>query len=363
MHVSVFTCAHRGDDARIVHRQARSLLEAGHRVTLVAPPPDDPTTDPTGLVRIAIPRAVGRRRVAAWRAVRRVAREQLRSTDIVILHDPELVPLLVRRRTAAPVVWDVHEDFVASVVDRPYIPAVLRRPVAAAVRRVQRTARRRCRLILAEDSYVDRVGPAPVVPNSTWVPVLPPPYDPTPSPRAVYVGRLSKGRGIDEMLGVATLLRGQVDVELIGAADRSVVAELQAAVAGGLVTWHGPLPNPAALKLVAGAACGLALLHDEANYRHSRPTKLIEYLAHGVPVVTTPLPVAADLVAESGGGEIVPFGDVAAAAAAVMRLSERDRHDAAAVAGHAYVWANHNWVRDSHRFVQLLESIVAGRQH
>ena len=74
------------------------------------------------------------------------------------------------------------------------------------------------------------------------------------------------------------------------------------------------------MAVVDGALAGLSLLHDEPNYRVSQPTKVIEYLAHGVPVVTTPLPLARRLVEEVGAGVVVPFGDVAATLDAVLAL-------------------------------------------
>jgi glycosyltransferase involved in cell wall biosynthesis len=71
-----------------------------------------------------------------------------------------------------------------------------------------------------------------------------------------------------------------------------------------------------------GALAGLSLLHDLPNYRNSLPTKIVEYMAHGVPVVTTPLPVARELVEEAGAGFVVPFGDAGAAADAVRALRD-----------------------------------------
>ena len=115
-----------GDDARIVHRQARSLLEAGHHVTLVSPAPERPDQDPPGLVRVAIPRAVGRRRLHAWRAARAVVRRQVGEADLVLFHDPELVVALARRRWGVPLVWDVHEDYLAHIDDALWIPALLK---------------------------------------------------------------------------------------------------------------------------------------------------------------------------------------------------------------------------------------------
>lgn len=356
MHVVVVTCAHRGDDARIVQRQARALLEAGHRVTLVAPVPADLTADPPGLGRVAVPRAVGRRRLGSWRAVRTAVRSLAVDADVFILHDPELVALLARRRLAPTVVWDVHEDFVASVSDRGWIPRWARPLVVGAVRAVEWWGRHRCHLIVAEDAYQERLGPVPVVPNSTWVADDVLGLDRSGPLRVVYVGRLSVGRGVDELIRLGQRLAGTAVVELIGEADADVHDRLTAAVTAGHVRWHGYLPNPDALARVRGALAGVALLHDEPNYRHSRPTKLVEYLAQGVPVVTSPLPLAVELVEASGGGVVVPFGGVEEVAQVVEQWCaqplERER---LARQGHAYVAEHHSWQRDGARFVELLE--------
>jgi len=374
MRVLVATCAHRGDDARIVHRQARSLLEAGHSVALIAPDPGDEArlSDPPGLVRRPVPRAAGRRRVSAWRAVRRAVRADVDAQgrpDLVLVHDPELVPVLGWWRgpwRRASLVWDVHEDFAASVASRSWIPRTLRPVVWGAVRAVEWAARRRYRLLLAEDAYAERLGEAPVVPNSTWTPPeAAPPVEPW---RVVYVGRLSTGRGVEEMIAVGSRLRGApvpVVVELIGAADAEVERRLRAAHDAGDVIWHGPQPNPVAMARVGGALAGLSLLHDEPNYRHSRPTKCVEYLAQGVPVITTPLPLAKALVNASGGGVVTTaFGadtvtsqTVEAVLAWCGDAAERRRRGED---GHAHVLAYHSWQRDGARFVEVLEGYASG---
>lgn len=357
MHVVVATCAHRGDDARIVHRQARSLLEAGHQVTLVAPYADG---DPPGLVRVDVPRAVGRRRWRAWRATRKALAARRGVADVLLVHDPELLAVVATLRWRAPIVWDVHEDFVASVGDRRWIPRWARPAVVRLVLVVERVARRRVHLLLAEDAYAERLGAAAVVPNSTWVPTTVAPIDEGRAPRVVYVGRISASRGVSELVALGRRLRGRVDVVLIGDADADVREQVGAAARAGDVTWLGYRTNPEAMAEVDGALAGLSLLHDEANYRHSRPTELVEYLAHGVPVVTTPLPLAVELVRESGGGAVVPFGDVEATVDAVERLlGDRPGRDRAAQAGHAHVLAHFSWQADGARFVRLLEGWAA----
>ena len=67
---------------------------------------------------------------------------------------------------------------------------------------------------------------------------------------------------------------------------------------------------------------------------------MIEYLAHGVPAVVTTLPVPAALVQGSGGGLVVPFGDVEAVVRAVLGLAaDPQRARRMGAAGHAAVAA------------------------
>ena len=157
------------------------------------------------------------------------------------------------------------------------------------------------------------------------------------------------------MIALGRALGGEVRVVLIGAADGEVADRMRSA--GPAVDWRGPLPNPQALAVARRAAVGLSLLHDIPNYHHSMPTKVIEYLAHGIPVVTTPLPLAADLVRASEGGIVVPFDDHEALVDAVRSLvSDTARRDACGAAGHRYVSVHHNWSIDAERFVGQLES-------
>lgn len=355
LNVLVVTCAHRGNDARITQRQIRALLDAGHRVTYVAPAPTP--LEHERFRHLEIPRAVGRRRLGAWRAVRRAALSQ--AADVMIVHDIEVLPLLAWHPCNARI-WDVHEDFAAAASDRAWIHDRLKPVMRSLVRFVERAARSRYAFILAENLYQERLGSWPVVPNTTAVPETAAPYDPD-EPRAVYVGRISRSRGVEEMMALGRRLHGRVLVELIGAADADCTADLEQAHERGDVVWHGFLPNDRALHRVEGALIGLSLLRDEANFRHSMPTKLIEYLARGVPVLSTPLPVAAELAAKVDG-DVVPFGDTEAAAERVLgMLDDPGRRSELGRRGHAYVEANLNWRKDGPAFVELVENAAAFR--
>jgi len=87
------------------------------------------------------------------------------------------------------------------------------------------------------------------------------------------------------------------------------------------------------------------------------PTKVVEYMARGVPVVTTPLPAAADLVTRYECGFVVPFGDPRAAADAVLELA-RDASLRAKMGrrGHEAARSSLGWPADARAFVAQLEA-------
>ncbi len=363
VNVVVVTVAHRGDDARIVHRQIRSLLEGNHSVTLIAPDPGDARSqDPPGLERIVVQRAVGRRRLGAWWQARRVTRRFSRIADVVIVHDPELVPVIgIGRWRRTALVWDVHEDFVASVSDRRWIPRPLRPIVRRGLLVLEAVAKRRFRLILAEDSYQARFPGAPVVPNSTWIGDAPADVD-LHDPRVVYVGRLSRSRGVSTLvsLGEELVARGGPRLVLVGPADPDVAAVLDDAARRDVLDWCGPLPNPEAMSVVRGAVTGLSLLSNHPNYVHSRPTKIVEYMAQGTPAISTPLPLAIEMIDASGAGVITthwlgPELVTEVADAVMAYVSSPALRGAHGLAGHEYVRHSLSWNADGATFVSLVE--------
>jgi glycosyltransferase involved in cell wall biosynthesis len=407
--VVVCTVVHHPADARIFYRQISALLDAGHDVTYIAPhdgaehgtvrdqsqsqtPGHDersaaasnsgPATDsrpadadgssrpapvparPGGardrgaLTTVTIPRAVGRRRLGALRAARAAMAAQVADADLLLVHDPELLLVLPPRRHRPPTVWDVHEDTAAALTTKSWLPAWLRAVAAGGVRVAEHQAERRLHLLLAERGYNDRFARThPMVPNTTNVPATAtPPGGPR---RVVYVGWLSPDRGSAEMVALGRLLAPHgIAVELIGQADGEARAHIEAG--GDNVHWHGFVPNEEALRLVEGALAGLSLLRDEANFRHSMPTKVAEYMARGVPVVTTPLPLAVELVEAADGGFVVPFNDPRAACDAILKLdADPDLRVKLGLRAHEYALRNLAWAPHADAFVTQLEAWAA----
>lgn len=355
MRVLVVTIVHHPMDARILSRQIQALSDAGHEVTYVAPWSATGTRRPKGLQTLDVPRATERRRLRAIFAARRCLRAQAANADVILLHDPELL-LAARSIHDTPVVWDVHEDTAGALVDKRWMPRRLQSVVARLVRWLEAWAERRFHLILADEGYQHRFASNhPVVPNDTVVPeqVLPPGDD-----RVIYVGRISAGRGAFEMLRLAELLPEGTCLELIGPVDADVESALREAHERGLVRWTDRLPYLEAQKRIEGALAGLSLLRDQPNYRHSRSTKVVEYMARGVPVITTPNPVATAIIEQHGGGVVVPFEDPGAVAKAIDELrSSPDERQRLIADGRRAAMEHYNWSSSRRRLLHALEEV------
>ncbi|MFI6506816.1 glycosyltransferase [Streptosporangium sp. NPDC050855] len=351
MRVCVATIVHHPEDARIMHRQIRALLDAGHEITYVAPFTDCNVTPDPPIRAIDVPRAIGNRRGRSIKAARRALARGVEGADLLIVHDLELLFRLPGRRPVT--VWDVR---AAAVQDAGSGPAWHpRRALSALVRRVEARAERDLRLILSEESLRDRFDrPHPVVPDAAYVPALPP--APPGRNRVVHIGHLSEAGGVDELIGMArALLPYGIRLDLIGSADARVRPMLRDAQRQGLLDWYGHVPNRHALRMAEGAIAGLSLPR-RAPGRPPLPAKVIDYMSRGIPVVSTPLPAVTALVERTGCGTVVPYGDADAAVRAVLAL----RDDPAGAAemgarGHAEALAHHNWPDKAGEFIGMLE--------
>ncbi|MEV0617103.1 glycosyltransferase [Nonomuraea sp. NPDC050404] len=316
MRACVATTVHHPEDARIMHRQIRALLDAGHEVTYVAPFSHFNVTPAMGLTAVDVGHhaALGRARAALRRGVK--------GADLLLVHDHRLLRALPYRRP--PVVWDVREQ--------------------VSPKRLARAQRRH------------RVITPAVVPEATLVSASPPPPGDT---RVVHIGRLSADRGVTELIGLAErLVPHGIRMDLIGAAAPDVRPLLRDAQRVGLLDWFGYVPNRHALRMAEGALAGLSLADDTVR---TPPTKIMDYMGRGLPVITTPQ--GASMVEEAGCGLVVPL-DVDAVLNAVLDLKENPgRRAKLGAQGHAQARLRHHWPDHSAAFVRQAESWAGVTTH
>jgi glycosyltransferase involved in cell wall biosynthesis len=160
-----------------------------------------------------------------------------------------------------------------------------------------------------------------------------------------YLGTLDRVRKIDILLHMlAIIVREQPDVMLILVGDTEDAAHrawLQSEAGrldvAGHVLWTGWLSSADAWGYVRQAEVGLSPFPRSFLLDSASPTKAVEYMALGLPVVVNDNPDQAQVVAESGGGVCVPLEPQAFADAVTSLLQSPETRRVMGERGRDYV--------------------------
>jgi glycosyltransferase involved in cell wall biosynthesis len=148
-----------------------------------------------------------------------------------------------------------------------------------------------------------------------------------------YSGRLNERKdGVGTLLeafGIIHERRTDARLVLVGESDPSVVDEFRVrADALGIadaVEFRGVISREAMLDEMRSAAALVTARPDTPQNRANMPTKLIEYLATGTPVVATAVGNASEVVVNRETGLLVDPGNPGALAAAVLWVFDNER--------------------------------------
>ncbi|WP_306597859.1 glycosyltransferase [Geothrix sp. 21YS21S-2] len=313
--MAVVTTAHPWGDPRVFGRELAACLEWGLEVHLFAVPPAREGWRPEPGFRLhPLPLRASRlgricSALGVWRAVVREG-----PFEVVHFHDPELLPAMALLGLLAPrtfLLYDIHEDLPLQFRSKAYLPAWAREPMAHLGAWAMGLAGRVFDGFAPATEAIARQWPRAstrVVHNYPRAVFCVAPRAPDPM-RVLYMGGLSRGRGIPLALEAMRLARVRLPGLRLELAGWILEPEVGRLVAGAVREgWCRHLPTLEAGALAehaAGAGIGLVTLLPLPNYLESLPTKLFEYMALGVPVLASDFPLWRRLVEESGAGRVV----------------------------------------------------------
>ncbi len=254
--------------------------------------------------------------------------------DIYHFHDPELIPAGIRlKRLGKTVIFDAHEDVPLQLLGKPYLHPAVGRLTAAAFSAYERHT---CQLfdgvVAATPSIRDKF--LQINPNTVDVNNFPlrsefdaaAPWSEKP-PEVCYVGSISAVRGIRELVAACAKLRSPARLNLAGSFDEaSLEADMVGQSGWSRVQRHGHLDRAGVGAIMARSMAGLVTLHPQPNYLESLPVKMFEYMAAGIPVIASSIPLWRRIIDEAGCGMCVDPGDPCAIADAIDYLVSNPEH-------------------------------------
>ena len=207
--------------------------------------------------------------------------------------------------------------------------------------------------------------PEPRVVRNVPVGAEPPPVQQAPvgDPIAVYVGALLLGRGLEQAIEAVALVP-RVRLRLIGHGGETSIGEalLGHARAAGIedrFEIHPPVPPERVVAALGGASVGLSLFQPIClSHELTLPNKLFEYVAAGLPVLTSDMTVSAEFVRGHGVGEVVAARDPDAIARAISSLLDPARRES--MRPRLEMTAReHTWARERERLIAAYAAAVA----
>ncbi len=180
-------------------------------------------------------------------------------------------------------------------------------------------------------------------------------------PTIVYLGTLLRERQLDFLVRAHALVVAELpnaQLTFVGSGwmpddEQLLRREAERLGIGANVTITGWLPTPEAWQHVRRAALCVSPYLPVPILRSTSPTKLIEYMALGKPVVANDHPEQAEVLRQSGAGLVCSWNEQEFAAAMLELLKDPARAAQMGAAGRRYV--------AEHRTHWAMVDLVAGR--
>ena len=165
-------------------------------------------------------------------------------------------------------------------------------------------------------------------------------------------------RGAHEL--VAAMAHVDAELLLAGAfSPPALQAEVERSPGWARVRYLGRLGHERIPGVLAQARVGLIPLHPIGNYVEAYPVKLFEYMAAGLPVIATDVPLWREVLETHGCGVCVPHGSPERLGEAIGALLDDDeRARGMGERGRAAAVAHYSWETQSAVLLELYAELL-----
>ena len=365
LHVST---AHPSQDPRVVFKQCQTLAEQYD--VFCALPHADPTVAPAiHFIRLPYYRRV------IWRILLTCPLILLRCLwlrpKLVHVYVPEFLPFAyVFWLLGTPVIYEVQENLYKKMHLKAFNNGYL---VQKAFRWFDQLARQHFYLIFTEHGYLDTYTqlrkPYAVIYNYPLLSFLEPyhqPYQPNSTqPTFFYIGWLSFERAFDTLVDALAQLKSaypNFKGHLFGRrtfTDSDLEKLPHFASIQENLHFYGYQDQRIAFPYAAYATAGLALLKPIGDYPDSYTTKLFEYMALGLPVITSNFPLYQQVVERHNCGFCVSPYDSAQIAEKLRYLIDHPEEvRAMGQRGRTAVEQFYNWTSEANKLLNFYNQIL-----
>lgn len=368
MKVCHMTSAHKNHDTRIFYKECTSLARNGYETYLVV---QGDSFEENGVHVVGVGEPPASRLKRMTQTSKKVYRTALGlDCDIYHFHDPELLPYgLKLKRKGKKVIYDSHEDVPKQIMEKGWIPAPLRRMIAAVMAKYEKHVVKRLDAVVTVSPHIverfrsysvktEMICNFPILNETEQV------SDWSQKENAVcFAGGISSQWMHETVLSALPELP-QTRYILAGVGDDSYLDKLRAMPGWQQVEFCGKIPHEEVGTLYHRSIAGVALNDYVANVGYKQGsmgnTKLFEYMQSGLPVIGTDFVLWKQIIEGAHCGICInPHNAQEFAEAVSYLLNHREEAEQMGKNGMQAVRKRYHWGLEEEKLVSLYKDISA----
>ena len=364
MKICHLTSAHPRYDTRIFHKECKSLNNNGYNVYLIVA--DNLGNEIKDGINIF---DVGRdklgRIIRFTKTTFKIFKKAIQiDAEIYHFHDPELIFFAyMLKLKGKKVIYDVHEDLPRQLLSKPYLGTITSRFFSFIIEIIENYFASKFTAVITATSFIrDRflkinfksidVNNFPLLHEFEDFSSL------KKQNEVCYVGSLSEVRGIYELVESFNYL-DSVKLNLGGSFNNSNFEQKTKSLKSwSKVNALGFLDRDEIKHVYSKSKIGIVTLHPIVNYVDALPVKLFEYMASGLPVVASNIPLWKKIIEENKCGFCVnPLNPEEIANTIDRMIKNPSQLKELAANGRKAILLKYNWSFEESKLINLYANL------
>ncbi|HHD2823134.1 TPA: glycosyltransferase [Clostridium perfringens] len=362
--ICIIAPVHCYDDIRVFHKEAKSLVKYGYRVTIFAKAKHDFTQD-----NIRIKSLHYKNRIERFLLIPGLVVKALKeNADLYHIHNPETIVVggvlkLLNKR----VIYDCHENFIDKIDSREWINNNLKFIFKKVVYYLEKVAGKIFDgVIVTQDDVKDRIGIKSVkIENPPIVGMLDKvKYENIEYNKEIkvcYIGSITEDRGIINVIKAIDIINKECSckLNLAGPCEKLLMDKMKEIPGFKYVDYYGVLGQIEAFNLLANSNIGIITILDRGGYSRTNPNKLFEYMMFGKPFVASDFEEWKKAIHNKKAGLFVNPNNIEEIAEKIKKIYyEKELYYEMSNEGKNFIKKEYNWEIEEKKLIALYKKIL-----